>query len=198
MTDLTAGTQFTTKQYEYTVTGRDQAGLCLATVRMRGQLGTIDTGITVRLVMDSGPTGPDMDALMRSSALFEAFRIEGVLCCALKTGSGTVEAEVDDGAVAVAYCEAAGNGEAADKGTVGAAPADDVGTWWSRMWNKTWRLWAALGCFALVPFTIWLIYGFFTGTGARVMRVGVLIAPVYFLIVGIGYIMEFFEHRSDK
>lgn len=65
-------------------------------MKIRGQLGKIDTGVTVRIVMENESSGIDMNALMRSDALFEAFRINNVLCCAMKYDADTVEASVVD------------------------------------------------------------------------------------------------------
>lgn len=90
------GTCFSTKKYEYTITERDDLGFFIASVSIRGQLGSIDTGATVRIVMENESSGIDMNALMRSDALFEAFRINNVLCCAMKNDADTVEASVVD------------------------------------------------------------------------------------------------------
>ena len=94
--DIGIGTCFSTKKYEYTITERDNLGFFIASVKIRGQLGKIDTGVTVRIVMENESSGIDMNALMRSDALFEAFRINNVLCCAMKDDADTVEASVVD------------------------------------------------------------------------------------------------------
>ena len=49
--DIGIGTCFSTKKYEYTITERDNLGFFIASVKIRGQLGKIDTGVTVRIVM---------------------------------------------------------------------------------------------------------------------------------------------------
>ena len=94
--DIGLGTCFSTKKYEYTITERDNLGFFIASVKIRGQLGKIDTGVTVRIVMENESSGIDMNALMRSAALFEAFRMNNVLCCAMKDDADTVEASVVD------------------------------------------------------------------------------------------------------
>ena len=94
--DIGIGTCFSTRKYEYTITERDNLGFFIASVKIRGQLGKIDTGVTVRIVMENESSGIDMNALMRSAALFEAFRINNVLCCAMKDDADTVEASVVD------------------------------------------------------------------------------------------------------
>ena len=47
------GTCFSTKKYEYTITERDDLGFFIASVSIRGQLGSIDTGATVRIVVEN-------------------------------------------------------------------------------------------------------------------------------------------------
>lgn len=342
------GTCFSTKKYEYTITERDDLGFFIASVSIRGQLGSIDTGATVRIVMENESSGIDMNALMRSDALFEAFRINNVLCCAMKNDADTVEASVvnDDPNVAngasggsKAYYEEPSataneeeptastndlkpdadgfvyfgeyryrgqmsdgnpdgkgmcispdgtvwdgfwvNGKPTKRGTIkwkngqvydgewnsygpngegkmmypdkrvytgtfrdgerhgqgtltmpngesfkGEFVDDKIsenGTYYdskgrprkvkpkevsengdeqgflSRMWKKTWRLWAALFCFLMIPVTIWLLLEFFSGNGGTHIRVGAILAPIYLLYTGVKLLIGFADDLSgDK
>lgn len=339
------GTCFSTKKYEYTITERDDLGFFIASVKIRGQLGKIDTGVTVRIVMENESSGIDMNALMRSDALFEAFRINNVLCCAMKDDADTVEASVvdDDPKVAnggsKAYNEEPSatandeepsastndlkpdadgfvyfgeyryrgqmsdgnpdgkgmcispdgtvwdgfwiNGKPTKRGTIkwkngqvydgewnsygpngegkmmypdkrvytgtfrdgerhgqgmltmpngesfkGEFVDDKIsenGTYYdskgrprkvkpkdisengggqgflARMWKKTWRLWAALFCFLMIPVTIWLLLEFFSGNGGTHIRVGAILAPIYLLYTGVKLLIGFADDLSgDK
>lgn len=342
------GTCFSTKKYEYTITERDNLGFFIASVKIRGQLGKIDTGVTVRIVMENESSGIDMNALMRSDALFEAFRINNVLCCAMKDDADTVEASVvdDDPKVAnganggsKAYYEEPSatandeepsastndlkpdadgfvyfgeyryrgqmsdgnpdgmgmcispdgtvwdgfwiNGKPTKRGTIkwkngqvydgewnsygpngegkmmypdkrvytgtfrdgerhghgtltmpngesfkGEFVDDKIsenGTYYdskgrprkvkpkdisengggqgflARMWKKTWRLWAALFCFLMIPVTIWLLLEFFSGNGGTHIRVGAILAPIYLLYTGVKLLIGFADDLSgDK
>lgn len=342
------GTCFSTKKYEYTITERDDLGFFIASVSIRGQLGSIDTGATVRIVMENESSGIDMNALMRSDALFEAFRINNVLCCAMKDDADTVEASVvdDDPKVAnganggsKAYYEEPSatandeepsastndlkpdadgfvyfgeyryrgqmsdgnpdgkgmcispdgtvwdgfwlNGKPTKRGTIkwkngqvydgewnsygpngegkmmypdkrvytgtfrdgerhgqgmltmpngesfkGEFVDDKIsenGTYYdskgrprkvkpkdisengggqgflARMWKKTWRLWAALFCFLMIPVTIWLLLEFFSGNGGTHIRVGAILAPIYLLYTGVKLLIGFADDLSgDK
>lgn len=337
--DIGIGTSFSTKKYEYTITERDNLGFFIASVKIRGQLGTIDTGVTVRIVMENESSGIDMNALMRSDALFEAFRINNVLCCAMKDDADTVEASVvdDDPKVAnganggsKAYYEEPSastndlkpdadgfvyfgeyryrgqmsdgnpdgkgmcispdgtvwdgfwlNGKPTKRGTIkwknghvydgewnsygpngegkmmypdkrvytgtfrdgerhghgtltmpngesfkGEFVDDKIsenGTYYdskgrprkvkpkdisengggqgflARMWKKTWRLWAALFCFLMIPVTIWLLLEFFSGNGGTHIRVGAILAPIYLLYTGVKLLIGFADDLSgDK
>lgn len=337
--DIGIGTCFSTKKYEYTITERDNLGFFIASVRIRGQLGKIDTGVTVRIVMENESSGIDMNALMRSDALFEAFRINNVLCCAMKDDADTVEASVvdDDPKVAnganggsKAYYEEPSastndlkpdadgfvyfgeyryrgqmsdgnpdgkgmcispdgtvwdgfwlNGKPTKRGTIkwkngqvydgewnsygpngegkmmypdkrvytgtfrdgerhghgtltmpngesfkGEFVDDKIsenGTYYdskgrprkvkpkdisengggqgflARMWKKTWRLWAALFCFLMIPVTIWLLLEFFSGNGGTHIRVGAILAPIYLLYTGVKLLIGFADDLSgDK
>lgn len=346
--DIGIGTCFSTKKYEYTITERDNLGFFIASVKIRGQLGKIDTGVTVRIVMENESLGIDMNALMRSAALFEAFRINNVLCCAMKDDADTVEASVvdDDPKVAnganggsKAYYEEPSatandeepsastndlkpdadgfvyfgeyryrgqmsdgnpdgkgmcispdgtvwdgfwlNGKPTKRGTIkwkngqvydgewnsygpngegkmmypdkrvytgtfrdgerhghgtltmpngesfkGEFVDDKIsenGTYYdskgrprkvkskdisengggqgflARMWKKTWRLWAALFCFLMIPVTIWLLLEFFSGNGGTHIRVGAILAPIYLLYTGVKLLIGFADDLSgDK
>lgn len=346
--DIGIGTCFSTKKYEYTITERDNLGFFIASVKIRGQLGKIDTGVTVRIVMENESSGIDMNALMRSAALFEAFRINNVLCCAMKDDADTVEASVvdDDPKVAnganggsKAYNEEPSatandeepsastndlkpdadgfvyfgeyryrgqmsdgnpdgkgmcispdgtvwdgfwlNGKPTKRGTIkwkngqvydgewnsygpngegkmmypdkrvytgtfrdgerhghgtltmpngesfkGEFVDDKIsenGTYYdskgrprkvkpkdisengggqgflARMWKKTWRLWAALFCFLMIPVTIWLLLEFFSGNGGTHIRVGAILAPIYLLYTGVKLLIGFADDLSgDK
>lgn len=351
------GTCFSTKKYEYTITERDDLGFFIASVRIRGQLGSIDTGSTVRIVMENESSGIDMNALMRSDALFEAFRINNVLCCAMKNDADTVEASVVDDDPKVANGASGGskayyeepratanyeepsataneeepsdstndlkpdadgfiyfgeyryrgqmsdgnpdgkgmcispdgtvwdgfwlNGKPTKRGTIkwkngqvydgewnsygpngegkmmypdmrvytgtfrdgerhgqgtltmpngesfkGEFVDDKIsenGTYYdskgrprkvkpkdvsenggeqgflARMWKKTWRLWAALFCFLMIPVTIWLLLEFFSGNGGTHIRVGAILAPIYLLYIGVKLLIGFADDLSgDK
>lgn len=346
--DIGIGTCFSTKKYEYTITERDNLGFFIASVRIRGQLGKIDTGVTVRIVMENESSGIDMNALMRSAALFEAFRINNVLCCAMKDDADTVEASVVDDDPKVenganggskAYYEEPSatandeepsastndlkpdadgfvyfgeyryrgqmsdgnpdgkgmcispdgtvwdgfwlNGKPTKRGTIkwkngqvydgvwnsygpngegkmmypdkrvytgtfrdgerhghgtltmpngesfkGEFVDDKIsenGTYYdskgrprkvkpkdisengggqgflARMWKKTWRLWAALFCFLMIPVTIWLLLEFFSGNGGTHIRVGAILAPIYLLYTGVKLLIGFADDLSgDK
>lgn len=342
------GTCFSTKKYEYTITERDDLGFFIASVSIRGQLGSIDTGATVRIVMENESSGIDMNALMRSDALFEAFRINNVLCCAMKNDADTVEASVVDDDPKVANGASGGskayydepsatanyeepsastndlkpdadgfiyfgeyryrgqmsdgnpdgkgmcispdgtvwdgfwlNGKPTKRGTIkwkngqvydgewnsygpngegkmmypdkrvytgtfrdgerhghgtltmpngesfkGEFVDDKIsenGTYYdskgrprkvkpkdisengggqgflARMWKKTWRLWAALFCFLMIPVTIWLLLEFFSGNGGTHIRVGAILAPIYLLYTGVKLLIGFADDLSgDK
>lgn len=351
------GTCFSTKKYEYTITERDNLGFFIASVKIRGQLGKIDTGVTVRIVMENESSGIDMDALMRSDALFEAFRINNVLCCAMKNDADTVEASVVDDDPNVVNGASGGskayyeepratanyeepsatvddeepsastndlkpdadgfvyfgeyryrgqmsdgnpdgkgmcispdgtvwdgfwlNGKPTKRGTIkwkngqvydgewnsygpngegmmmypdkrvytgtfrdgerhghgtltmpngesfkGEFVDDKIsenGTYYdskgrprkvkpkdisengggqgflARMWKKTWRLWAALFCFLMIPVTIWLLLEFFSGNGGTHIRVGAILAPIYLLYTGVKLLIGFADDLSgDK
>ena len=342
------GTCFSTKKYEYTITERDDLGFFIASVSIRGQLGSIDTGATVRIVMENESSGIDMNALMRSDALFEAFRINNVLCCAMKNNADTVEASVVDDDPNVANGASGGskayydepsatandeepsdstndlkpdadgfvyfgeyryrgqmsdgnpdgkgmcispdgtvwdgfwlNGKPTKRGTIkwkngqvydgewnsygpngegkmmypdkrvytgtfrdgerhgqgtltmpngesftGEFVDDKIsenGTYYdskgrprkvkpkevsenggeqgflARMWKKTWRLWAALFCFLMIPVTIWLLLEFFSGNGGTHIRVGAILAPIYLLYTGVKLLIGFADDLSgDK
>lgn len=334
--DIGLGTCFSTKKYEYTITERDNLGFFIASVKIRGQLGKIDTGVTVRIVMENESSGIDMNALMRSAALFEAFRMNNVLCCAMKDDADTVEASVvdDDPKVAnganggsKAYYEEPSatandeatndlkpdadgfvyfgkhryrgqmsdgnpdgkgmcispdgtvwdgfwiNGKPTKRGTIkwkngqvydgewnsygpngegkmmypdkrvytgtfrngerhgqgtltmpngesfkGEFVDDKIsenGTYYDRkgrprkvkpkdiskngggqgflacMWKKTWRLWAALFCFLMIPVVIWMLLEFFSGNGGTHIRVGAILAPIYLLYIGVKLLIGF-------
>lgn len=345
------------KKYEYTITERDDLGFFIASVRIRGQLGSIDTGSTVRIVMENESSGIDMNALMRSDALFEAFRINNVLCCAMKNDADTVETSVVDDDPKVANGASGGskayyeelratanyeepsataneeepsdstndlkpdadgfiyfgeyryrgqmsdgnpdgkgmcispdgtvwdgfwlNGKPTKRGTIkwkngqvydgewnsygpngegkmmypdkrvytgtfrdgerhgqgmltmpngesfkGEFVDDKIsenGTYYdskgrprkvkpkdisengggqgflARMWKKTWRLWAALFCFLMIPVTIWLLLEFFSGNGGTHIRVGAILAPIYLLYTGVKLLIGFADDLSgDK
>lgn len=342
------GTCFSTKKYEYTITERDNLGFFIASVKIRGQLGKIDTGVTVRIVMENESSGIDMNALMRSAALFEAFRINNVLCCAMKDDADTVEASVVDDDPKVANGASGGskayydepsatandeepsastndlkpdadgfvyfgeyryrgqmsdgnpdgkgmcispdgtvcdgfwlNGKPTKRGTIkwkngqvydgewnsygpngegkmmypdkrvytgtfrdgerhghgtltmpngesfkGEFVDDKIsenGTYYdskgrprkvkpkdisengggqgflASMWKKTWRLWAALFCFLMIPVTIWLLLEFFSGNGGTHIRVGAILAPIYLLYTGVKLLIGFADDLSgDK
>ena len=342
------GTCVSTKKYEYTITERDDLGFFIASVSIRGQLGSIDTGATVRIVMENESSGIDMNALMRSDALFEAFRINNVLCCAMKNDADTVEASVVDDDPKVANGASGGskayydepsatanyeepsastndlkpdadgfiyfgeyryrgqmsdgnpdgkgmcispdgtvwdgfwlNGKPTKRGTIkwkngqvydgewnsygpngegkmmypdkrvytgtfrdgerhgqgtltmpngesfkGEFVDDKIsenGTYYdskgrprkvkpkdvsenggeqgflARMWKKTWRLWAALFCFLMIPVTIWLLLEFFSGNGGTHIRVGAILAPIYLLYTGVKLLIGFADDLSgDK
>lgn len=334
------GTCFSTKKYEYTITERDDLGFFIASVSIRGQLGSIDTGATVRIVMENESSGVDMNALMRSDALFEAFRINNVLCCAMKNDADTVEASVVDDDPKVANGASGGskayyeepsataneeeptastndlkpdadgfvyfgeyryrgqmsdgnpdgkgmcispdgtvwdgfwvNGKPTKRGTIkwkngqvydgewnsygpngegkmmypdkrvytgtfrdgerhgqgtltmpngesfkGEFVDDKIsenGTYYdskgrprkvkpkevskngggqgflTRMWKKTWRLWAALFCFLMIPVVIWVLLEFFSGNGGTHIRVGAILAPIYLLYIGVKLLIGF-------
>lgn len=334
------GTCFSTKKYEYTITERDDLGFFIASVSIRGQLGSIDTGATVRIVMENESSGIDMNALMRSDALFEAFRINNVLCCAMKNDADTVEASVVDDDPKVANGASGGskayyeepsataneeepsastndlkpdadgfvyfgeyryrgqmsdgnpdgkgmcispdgtvwdgfwvNGKPTKRGTIkwkngqvydgewnsygpngegkmmypdkrvytgtfrdgerhgqgtltmpngesfkGEFVDDKIsenGTYYdskgrprkvkpkevskngggqgflARMWKKTWRLWAALFCFLMIPVVIWVLLEFFSGNGGTHIRVGAILAPIYLLYIGVKLLIGF-------
>lgn len=351
------GTCFSTKKYEYTITERDDLGFFIASVSIRGQLGSIDTGATVRIVMENESSGIDMNALMRSDALFEAFRINNVLCCAMKNDADTVEASVVDDDPNVVNGASGGskayyeepratanyeepsatvddeepsastndlkpdadgfvyfgeyryrgqmsdgnpdgkgmcispdgtvwdgfwlNGKPTKRGTIkwkngqvydgewnsygpngegmmmypdkrvytgtfrdgerhgqgtltmpngesfkGEFVDDKIsenGTYYdskgrprkvkpkdisengggqgflARMWKKTWRLWAALFCFLMIPVTIRLLLEFFSGNGGTHIRVGAILAPIYLLYTGVKLLIGFADDLSgDK
>ena len=338
--DIGIGTCFSTRKYEYTITERDNLGVFIASVKIRGQLGKIDTGVTVRIVMENESSGIDMNALMRSAALFEAFRMNNVLCCAMKDDADTVEASVvdDDPKVAnganggsKAYYEEPSatandeepsnstndlkpdadgfvyfgkhryrgqmsdgnpdgkgmcilpdgtvwdgfwiNGKPTKRGTIkwkngqvydgewnsygpngegkmmypdkrvytgtfrngerhgqgtltmpngesfkGEFVDDKIsenGTYYDRkgrprkvkpkdiskngggqgflacMWKKTWRLWAALFCFLMIPVVIWVLLEFFSGNGGTHIRVAAILAPIYLLYIGVKLLIGF-------
>ena len=69
----------------------------------------------------------------------------------------------------------------------------------ARMRKKTWRLWAALFCFLMIPVTIWLLLEFFSGNGGTHIRVGAILAPIYLLYTGVRLLIGFADDLSgDK
>lgn len=197
--DIGIGTCFSTKKYEYTITERDDLGFFIASVSIRGQLGSIDTGATVRIVMENESSGIDMNALMRSDALFEAFRINNVLCCAMKNDADTVEASVVDDDPKVANGASGGSKAYYDEPSATENELSENGGeqgFLARMWKKTWRLWAALLCFLMIPVTIWLLLEFFSGNGGTHIRVGAILAPIYLLYTGVKLLVGFVDDLS--
>ena len=168
-------------------------------MKIRGQLGKIDTGVTVRIVMENESSGIDMNALMRSAALFEAFRINNVLCCAMKDDADTVEASVVDDDPKVAN---GANGGSKAYYEEPRATANELSEncgrqgFLARMWKKTWRLWAALLCFLMIPVMIWLLLDFFSGNGGTHIRVGAILAPIYLLYIGVKLLVGFVDDLS--
>lgn len=69
-------------------------------------------------------------------------------------------------------------------------PADK--TLLQKFWDKTWRLWAALGCFLLAILSIYLIGEFFSGNGTHI-RVGIFFVPIYATITGLRYLVQFIK-----
>ena len=61
----------------------------------------------------------------------------------------------------------------------------------ARMWKKTWRLWAALFCFLMIPVVIWVLLEFFSGNGGTHIRVGAILAPIYLLYIGVKLLIGF-------
>ena len=59
----------------------------------------------------------------------------------------------------------------------------------ARMWKKTWRLWAALFCFLMIPVVIWMLLEFFSGNGGTHIRVGAILAPFYLFYHGIKFLI---------
>lgn len=197
--DIGIGTCFSTKKYEYTITERDNLGFFIASVKIRGQLGKIDTGVTVRIVMENESSGIDMNALMRSAALFEAFRINNVLCCAMKDDADTVEASVVDDDPKVANGASGGSKAYYEEPSATANElSENCGRqgFMARMWKKTWRLWAALLCFLMIPVMIWLLLDFFSGNGGTHIRVGAILAPIYLLYIGVKLLVGFVDDLS--
>ena len=162
-------------------------------------MGKIDTGVTVRIVMENESSGIDMNALMRSAALFEAFRINNVLCCAMKDDADTVEASVVDDDPKVAN---GANGGSKAYYEEPSATANELSEncgrqgFLARMWKKTWRLWAALLCFLMIPVMIWLLLDFFSGNGGTHIRVGAILAPIYLLYIGVKLLVGFVDDLS--
>ena len=66
----------------------------------------------------------------------------------------------------------------------------------ARMWKKTWRLWAALLCFLMIPVMIWLLLDFFSGNGGTHIRVGAILAPIYLLYIGVKLLVGFVDDLS--
>lgn len=155
--------------------------------------------VTVRIVMENESSGIDMNALMRSAALFEAFRINNVLCCAMKDDADTVEASVVDDDPKVAN---GANGGSKAYYEEPSATANELSEncgrqgFLARMWKKTWRLWAALLCFLMIPVMIWLLLDFFSGNGGTHIRVGAILAPIYLLYIGVKLLVGFVDDLS--
>lgn len=63
----------------------------------------------------------------------------------------------------------------------------------SKLWNKTWRLLAALGCFAVAAVCVWILTEFFS-SGHGHIRGSVFIAPILFGIYGMKYLFGFFKY----
>ena len=149
--------------------------------------------------MENESSGIDMNALMRSDALFEAFRINNVLCCAMKDDADTVEASVVDDDPKVAN---GANGGSKAYYEEPSATANELSEncgrqgFLARMWKKTWRLWAALLCFLMIPVMIWLLLDFFSGNGGTHIRVGAILAPIYLLYIGVKLLVGFVDDLS--
>lgn len=193
MRALITGDRITTSKYEYNVTEADR-DLCLATVKMRGELGSIDTGVTVRLIVSDDKGA---DALMSSATYFEAFRVEGTLFIAMKyDGASTAHTAMGDGKpVNIHDCDTHYDSNSSSRKVKATGTKDS--SFLSRMWRKTWRLWAALGSFTLVPLSMWLIYSIFTDSGHHHVRIGIFIAPFYFVYLGVKYMIGFMTHMTD-
>lgn len=65
----------------------------------------------------------------------------------------------------------------------------------SKLWDKTWRLWASIACFGMAALAIWAIMYFFSGDHASgVVRVSGFIAPIVFGWWGLKNLLGFFAH----
>ncbi|MCM1111114.1 MAG: hypothetical protein NC336_07900 [Clostridium sp.] len=62
------------------------------------------------------------------------------------------------------------------------------------IWEKTWRLWASIACFALAALLVWLIVEFFTSKKGGIIRVGIFIAPLALAWWGLKSFVGFFTH----
>ena len=66
------------------------------------------------------------------------------------------------------------------------------------LWLRTWRLWAALACFAIAILVgIWLM-DFFSGNGPSRIRVKGVILPLLLAYAGFKCLISFFSHLSDS
>ncbi|MDE7376104.1 MAG: hypothetical protein K2N16_04575 [Muribaculaceae bacterium] len=65
------------------------------------------------------------------------------------------------------------------------------------IWDKTWRLIAAILLFGLAFLFGWLIYSFL-GSGGGVVKIGGLFAPIIFAWLGIKLLIGFFKHLLKK
>ena len=76
---------------------------------------------------------------------------------------------------------------------------DDEPSALQSFWSKTWRLFAALLCFAVaVGLAVWII-GFIDGSSGRTrIRVSFLLAPIYLVYYGIKLLISFFKNLGNK
>lgn len=73
-------------------------------------------------------------------------------------------------------------------------------SWMAKFWDKTWRLWAAIVCFALaVVFGMW-VSDFFSGRGPSRMSAKGLLAPILMVVFGFKFLIGFFSiiFNNDK
>lgn len=71
-------------------------------------------------------------------------------------------------------------------------------SFFSLIWNKTWRLWASLICFLLAALTVWLIVEFFTSSRGGIVRIGIFIAPIALCWWGLKNFVGFFSNLFNS
>lgn len=67
-----------------------------------------------------------------------------------------------------------------------------------RIWQKTWRLWAGLACFALAVCFAELVGDFFSGKGPSRMRVDGIFLPIILAVSGVKLISGFLKNLFSK
>lgn len=71
-------------------------------------------------------------------------------------------------------------------------------SWMAKFWDKTWRLWAGIVCFALaVLFSVW-VSDFFSGNGPSRMSAKGLLAPILMVVFGFKFLVGFFSNISNN
>ena len=66
-----------------------------------------------------------------------------------------------------------------------------------QFWDRTWRLWLSITCFALAAlFTMWVIR-FFSGKGPAIMRTSSIIAPLVMVYYGFKFLIDFIGNRNS-
>ena len=70
---------------------------------------------------------------------------------------------------------------------------------WTRFLQATWRLWAALACFALAALMCWILWLWLCSTkGSGTMVVGWFVCPVYLAGCGLRHLLLWVDRLLDR